>query len=137
MLASTTLPSAAQPSATEPAVSLAAAERDLPAMPAKMPAAVPLDEPVATASTAAPIGKMPAGLTTDEAATLAEIRQNARGAEVICIVRPLSDPHARSEIIVLDKASPEFLQKLADERRSEVEASRRLTSLDLPAKNRQ
>jgi hypothetical protein len=95
-------------------------------MPAKMPAVAAPDAP-ATAS-----GKAPAGLTTDEAATLAEIRQKARGAEVICIVRPLSDPHARSEIIVLDKASPEFLQKLADEHRQEVEASRRLTSLDVP-----
>ncbi len=83
---------------------------------------------------AAPVGNMPAGLTTDEAATLAEIRQKARGAEVICIVRPLSDPHARSEIIVLDKASPEFLQKLADERRNEVEDSRRLTSLEVGEK---
>lgn len=126
VLASATLPSAAQPSSAEPAVSLAAAERDLPAMPAKMPAVAGPDAP------ATPSGKAPAGLTTDEAATLAEIRQKARGAEVICIVRPLSDPHARSEIIVLDKASPEFLQKLADEHRQEVEASRRLTSLDVP-----
>jgi len=133
-LASATLPSVVQPSDTEPAVSLAAAERDLPAMPAKMPAVAPPDGST-SATAAAPIGKLPAGLTSDEAATLAELRQKARGAEVICIVRPLSDPHARSEIIVLDKASPEFLQKLADEHRSEVEASRRLTSLEVPAGN--
>ena len=139
MLASAALPSVAQPAATEPAVSLAAAEHDLPAMPDKMPATTLPDAPLATTATAAtaPIGKLPVGLTTDEAATLAEIRQKARGAEVICIVRPLSDPHARSEIIVLDKASPEFLQKLADERRSEVEGARRLTSLDVPAEKRQ
>ena len=134
-LSSTPLPSAAQPSSTEPAVSLAAAERDLPAMPAKMPA-VAAPEGSTTAVASALIGKLPAGLTTDEAATLAELRQKARGAEVICIVRPLSDPHARSEIIVLDKASPEFLQKLADEHRSEVEASRRLTSLEVPVGSR-
>jgi hypothetical protein len=134
-LTSATLPSAAQSSSSEPAVSLAAAERDLPAMPAKMPAvAAPEGSTAAVAS--ASIGKLPAGLTTDEAATLAELRQKARGAEVICIVRPLSDPHARSEIIVLDKASPEFLQKLADEHRSEVEASRRLTSLEVPVGSR-
>jgi thiol-disulfide isomerase/thioredoxin len=135
VLASVTLPSVAQPSGVEPAVSLAAAERDLPAMPAKMPAvAPPLGSvaAVATAAAAAPIGKMPAGLTNDEAATLAEIRQKARGAEVICIVRPLSDSHARSEIIVLDKASPEFLKKLADERRSQEDGSRQLTSLEVP-----
>ena len=133
-LPSATHPSAMQSSSSEPAVSLAAAERDLPAMPAKMPA-VNAPEGSTAAVASAVIGKLPAGLTTDEAATLAELRQKAR-AEVICIVRPLSDPHARSEIIVLDKASPEFLQKLADEHRSEMEASRRLTSLEVPVGSR-
>ena len=130
------LPSAmAQGASSEPAVSLADAERDLPAMPAKMPA---VDRPggASVAAAAERNGHTPTGLSSDEAATLAEIRQKARGAEVICIVRPLSDPHARSEIIVLDKASPEFLQKLADERRHEIEDARHLTSLDVPEKPR-
>ena len=66
-------------------------------------------------------------LTTEEAAALAELRRRSSGAEVICIVRPLSDPRAKSEIIVLDRASPGFLEQLTSEQR--VQDSRRLTSL--------
>ena len=70
-----------------------------------------------------------AQLTAEEIATLAE-REKAKDAEVICIVRPLSDPHAKSEIIVLDKASPAFLKQLGTERTEEPAA--RLTSLAVP-----
>ena len=128
-----TLPSADAKSSAPESASLSAAERDLPAMPDKMPSSAPSG---GTAAVATASSRPSAGLTSEEAATLAEIRQKAHGAEVICIVRPLSDPHARSEIIVLDKASPEFLQKLADERRREVEASRHLTSLEVPRDGR-
>ncbi|HUY34091.1 MAG TPA: trypsin-like peptidase domain-containing protein [Pirellulales bacterium] len=65
-------------------------------------------------------------LTPDEEAALDEIRGHGDDAEVICIVRPLADPRARSEIIVLDRASREFLRQLSDERR--VQNSRRVTS---------
>jgi thiol-disulfide isomerase/thioredoxin len=65
-------------------------------------------------------------LTATEAAALAEIRSRSEGAEVICIVRPLADPRAKSEIIVLDRASPEFLRQLSDERR--VNSARHVTS---------
>jgi len=65
-------------------------------------------------------------LTPAEEAALAEIRANGEGAEVICIVRSLTDPQSRSEIIVLDRASRDFLRQLSDERR--VQNSRRLTS---------
>ncbi len=51
-----------------------------------------------------------------------------QGAEVICIVRSLRDPRAKSDVIVLDKASPEFLAKLAAERG--VQQNRQLTGLD-------
>ncbi len=71
-----------------------------------------------------------AQLTAEEIATLAELREKAKDAEVICIVRPLSDPHAKSEIIVLDKASPAFLKQLGVERVEEPAA--RLTSLAVP-----
>lgn len=67
------------------------------------------------------------GLTAKEAAALAEVRRRSSGAEVICIVRPLSDPRAKSEIIVLDRASPEFLEQLTSEQR--VQDARHLTSL--------
>jgi hypothetical protein len=80
---------------------------------AKQPTA--FDRPAATGS-----------LSAEETAALAEIRRRAAGAEVICIVRPLSDPRAKSEIIVLDRASPEFLQQLTAEERTQN--ARHLTS---------
>lgn len=71
-------------------------------------------------------------LSVEEQAALEEIRRRRiQGAEVVCIIRSLSDPQAKSEIIVLDKASPAFLQKLAAEGRTHVQ--RHLTSLDVPA----
>jgi len=70
-------------------------------------------------------------LTSEEAAALAELREKARGAEVICIVRPLANPDAKSEIIVLDKASKEFLDQLSLEERGQP--SRELTSLEVPS----
>jgi hypothetical protein len=52
------------------------------------------------------------------------------GAEVVCIVRSRRDPLAKSEVIMLDKASPEFLQQLAAETQSQE--GRQETSLELP-----
>lgn len=49
----------------------------------------------------------------EERAVLEEISSRADDAEVICIVRSRKDPRARSEIIVLDEASPEFVERLA------------------------
>jgi thiol-disulfide isomerase/thioredoxin len=54
----------------------------------------------------------------------------ARDAEVICIVRPHADPRAKSEIIVLDRATPGFLDWLATEQRTQ--SSRQMTSLHRP-----
>jgi thiol-disulfide isomerase/thioredoxin len=53
------------------------------------------------------------------------------GAEVICVVRPLNNPQATTEIVRLDRASPAFLQQLATDR--QAQASRHLTSHDVPA----
>jgi len=52
----------------------------------------------------------------------------AGGAEVVCIVRPLADPRAKSKVVVIDRASPEFLRQLADDRRRQD--SRQLTSFN-------
>jgi hypothetical protein len=90
-------------------------------MPAKMPTTV-----VATSGLASN-----AKLTAEESAALDELREKTRSAEVICIVRPLSNPNAKSEIIVLDKASPAFLEKLGVT--PPDDPARRLTSLALPA----
>lgn len=72
---------------------------------------------------------VPQGMTPKEIATLAEIGKRSDGAEVICIVRSLSDPRAKSEIIVLDRASAEFVKQLASEQR--VQQARHLTSAKL------
>ena len=118
----------------------AASPSDSPSMPARMPdvslaadnspAVSPAGSP--TVSPAAESHSASAQLTPDEAAALAELRRKANGAEVICIVRPLADPKAHSEIIVLDKASSAFLEQLAAERRTQE--TRQLTSLAVPNK---
>ncbi len=52
-------------------------------------------------------------LSPEEKATLDEIRRRqAQGAEVICVIRQRDKPDAPSEIVVLDRASPEFLRQL-------------------------
>jgi len=71
------------------------------------------------------------GMTADETAAMGELRRLAEAAEVICIVRPLSDPRAKTEIIRLDHASPEFVEQLTAEVR--VQQGRHLTSYDEPA----
>ncbi len=90
-------------------------------------AAGPLPGPAAEAA-------VPAGLEALQGvdpAALAELRQVADGAEVICIVRPLANPQAKSEVIMLDRASPAFLQQLSADR--QAQQSRHLTSLNVPA----
>lgn len=64
-----------------------------------------------------------------EHAALAEIGAQAEHAEVICVIRPLNDPRAKTRIIVLDRASPAFLEYLAGERQSQD--ARHLTSLNV------
>jgi len=58
------------------------------------------------------------------------LRRRAEGAEVICVIRPRSDPAARSEILVLDRVSPAFLRQLAAGTLAQLD--RQLTSLDVP-----
>lgn len=77
-------------------------------------------------------GSLPTALSAQETATLAEIRRRGVGAEVICIVRSLADPRAKSEIIVLDRASPEFLDQLSSQVR--VQQGRHLTSHRQPSR---
>ncbi len=120
---------------SHPATSLASVEP--PAMPEQMPVASqqslpattgPLITPTATA--AMPPGDRPAvanSLSAAEQATLAELGKRVQEAEVICIVRPLNDSQAKSEIIVLDRASPEFLRQLSARRRMD---RRQLTSYE-------
>jgi thiol-disulfide isomerase/thioredoxin len=100
--------------------------------------------PTGRAGAAGPADRsVPSGLTADElrqAATLAQMspaERNALGqfkvagqpAEVICIVRPLGDPKAKSEVVVLDRASQAFLEQLAAERNTQ--GTRKLTSMEV------
>jgi thiol-disulfide isomerase/thioredoxin len=68
-----------------------------------------------------------AGLSASEQAALAEVQKRGDGAEVICIVRSLSNPQAKSEVIMLDRASPAFLQQLSSDR--QAQDARHLTSM--------
>ncbi|HWB13114.1 MAG TPA: trypsin-like peptidase domain-containing protein [Pirellulales bacterium] len=98
--------------------------------PPSMPAAMPPPAGDRFGSGLLPTSEGASALTPQEAATLGEIGRRSEGAEVICIVRSLTDPRAKSEIIVLDRASPEFVKQLASERRSQD--SRHLTSAKRP-----
>jgi thioredoxin len=96
-----------------------------PQMPANMPQALPADMPL-TSSPGQFAGQGSPGLSPNEQAALDRLRSQS-GAEVICVIRSLEDPRAKSQIIVLDRASPAFLQQLALEQ--ERQGARRLTSL--------
>lgn len=89
--------------------------------------AAPRVTPAALAEMAAPTDDR-----SDEELAAAAIADH-EGAEVICIVRSLNDPRAKSDVIVLDRASPEFLSKLAAERN--VQQNRQLTGLTRAARN--
>lgn len=112
------------------AVATAAPASAGPSMPARMPATDLSGVAAAGTRSLARAADTLRQLSPQERATLSELRQKAQGAEVICIVRSVNDPHAKSQIIVLDRASAAFLDLLAAER--ETQASRHLTSLEVP-----
>lgn len=89
-----------------------------PPMSPVMPAAA-LGAPVdVSVRPVAAIGELPGRLNPQEQAALDEIRKRLHeGAEVICVVRSRSDPTAKSEVIVLDKVSPDFFRELYAESR--------------------
>ena len=66
-------------------------------------------------------------MSASEQAALAEVQKRGDGAEVICIVRSLSNPQAKSEVIMLDRASSAFLQQLSSDR--QAQDARHLTSM--------
>jgi hypothetical protein len=104
---------------------------DLPAMPKRMPVPDDLRQPTglshsdsaaalgpanpAPANPAPPASPRPERLSDEEQATWEELqRRRAEGAEVVFVIRPRNS-QGRSEIIVLDKASPAFLKRLREE----------------------
>jgi hypothetical protein len=107
----------------------ALASSEPPPMPREMPG--PSDfRPLTGAGPETATSPSEEGLSAEERAALAQIRRRrAEGAEVVCVIRSLSDPTAPSEILVLDRVSPAFLEQLAAE--ANPDDPRRLTSLEV------
>jgi thiol-disulfide isomerase/thioredoxin len=61
------------------------------------------------------------------------IPTSADAAEVVCVVRNLTDPQAKSKVIVLDRVSPQFLAQL--DRENATQMARRETTLRTEDKN--
>ncbi|MEX2141266.1 MAG: trypsin-like peptidase domain-containing protein [Pirellulales bacterium] len=68
-----------------------------------------------------------AKLSNEERALLEELR-GAQGAEVICLVRALDDPQAKSRVFQINRASAAFWRELAGH--SADDSGRKLTSLE-------
>jgi hypothetical protein len=115
-------------SATAMANSTAPGTDPVAAMPQQMPS------PTASASLgAAPLAaaEAPAGLPPHEQAALDEVRRHKKeGTEVIFIVRSHDNPNGKSEVFVLDNASPEFIRQLSAEGRPQEKPFP--TSLEVP-----
>lgn len=96
----------------------------LPGMPGPMPGVTDLASLNAPPSAGSPSPVVPAVATepvattlpAHEQAALDEIRRRGKeGAEVIILVRPRNNPEAKSEVIMLDHASPELIRQLSSE----------------------
>jgi hypothetical protein len=80
------------------------------------------------------VGGESATLSRAEQAALDEIRRSLDdGAEVVCVIRSRTDPHARSQIIMLDRVSDAFLDALAAEARSRSASGAASLSASQPA----
>jgi len=108
-----------------------------PRMPqAVSPSSIPNNLPENTEQPIADAGTPATGLNPSEQAAMDEIRRRLKeGAEVVCVIRSRRNPQSKSEVIMLDKASPEFLQQLAAETQSQE--GRQETSLELPRPRQQ
>jgi len=83
--------------------------------------------------TAAFTPEMPASLAATPVSHAGLGHAGAEHAEVVCVIRSLSDPNAKSEVVVLDRVSPEFVRQLAAEQ--QVQKARHMTSLAVPKEN--
>jgi len=121
----------AEPTSTAGREALAAAP---PSMPKRMPPPSNLLQltdapgPAAPLAPTKPPGMAAPGqaspLSAEEKAAWEKVqRSRADGAELICIIRSRTDPNARSEVLVLDRVSPAFLQQLTTEATQPTHAS--------------
>ncbi len=79
----------------------------------------PASEASSAANSPSPVissaGATPSKMTPQEAAVWEQIqRRKGKGAEVICIIRPKDRPTGGGDVLVVDQASPAFLDKLAE-----------------------
>jgi thiol-disulfide isomerase/thioredoxin len=95
-------------------------------------------DPRAASPVASGHGTTAEAMSPQELAFLEEVRRRQKeGAEVVCIVRPRDNPEARSEVIMLDRASAELLRQLAAEaEKRSPSGTRHDTSLEQPRKNK-
>jgi hypothetical protein len=106
----------------------ALAANPVPAMPKQMPGPTDLASLGAAPAAAA---EAPAGLTPPEQAALDEVRRHKKaGTEVIFIVHSRDNPNGKSEVFVLDNASPEFIRQLSAEGRPQEKPFP--TSMEVP-----
>jgi hypothetical protein len=100
---------------TTTAAPAALAANPVPVMPKQMPG--PTDLAALAAAPAA--AEEPAKLPPYEQAALDEVRRRRKeeGTEVIFIIRSRDNPNAKSEVFMLDNASPEFIRRLSAEAR--------------------
>jgi hypothetical protein len=125
--------------AAMPAIMLAS--NNVPSMPSEMPGmnaplanpSIPAlgntfnarPEPPAMSATASSTNMNPG-----EQAALEEIQRHLKdGAEVVCVIRPRNAPGAKSEVIMIDKASPELVKQLSAASQNKDSIQR--TSLDV------
>lgn len=118
-----TAPAAAQPNRPEPM----AMANTMPVL--NMNSAAPRVVPTSSDDPRAPFAGAAPSAPLTPAAVLEKVRSAAGDAEVICIIKPLKDPHAMSEIVVVDRASQDLLRQLAAERRSQT--AKRVTPVDV------
>jgi thiol-disulfide isomerase/thioredoxin len=98
------------PGTATPGPAAPATATDLAALPAAPMGAMGPAARIIPAVATEPASALPA----HEQAALNEIQRRVdEGSEVICIVRPRGNPEAKSDVIVLDHASQEFLKRLA------------------------
>ena len=70
------------------------------------------------------------GMNAGEQAALDEIHRHLKdGAEIVIVIRPRNTPGAKSEVLMLDKASPELVRQLSAEAQAKDGVQR--TALDV------
>jgi thiol-disulfide isomerase/thioredoxin len=116
--------------------SILLASHNVPSMPSEMSGIKSaMNTPAVNPSSNFPANPSPlmansSSLNPSEQAAMDEIHRHLKdGSEVVCVIRPRNSAGARSEVIMLDKASPELVRQLTAEAQGKDSVQR--TSLDV------